>query len=174
MPVWLENAPHFREGARPIRHVAQTESDREGVELRVAKGKGEAIALAECDVGVGAGGGCLLDLGFVEHRLTEVHADDGCGGGQFAAESEGDVAAASFILGAEGHVRGNIVADAAQISGTVDGTVAAKSLVIEATARINGDLSYDAVSVASGAQVEGRVKRLTSDAEPALKLIASE
>ena len=66
------------------------------------------------------------------------------------------------------------VADAAQISGTVDGTVAAKSLVIEASARINGDLSYDAVSVASGAQVEGRVKRLTRDAEPALKLIASE
>ena len=56
----------------------------------------------------------------------------------------------------------------------VNGTVAAKSLVIEATARINGDLSYDAVSVASGAQVEGRVKRLTRDAEPALKLIASE
>ena len=46
--------------------------------------------------------------------------------------------------------------------------------MIEATARIVGDLSYDAVSVASGAQVEGRVKRLTRDAEPSLKLIASD
>jgi cytoskeletal protein CcmA (bactofilin family) len=77
-------------------------------------------------------------------------------------------------LGTDGYVRGNIVADSAQVSGSVEGTVAARSLVIEATARIVGDLSYDAVSVASGAQVEGRVKRLTRDAEPSLKLIASD
>jgi cytoskeletal protein CcmA (bactofilin family) len=87
---------------------------------------------------------------------------------------EGDVTAASVILGSDAVVKGNISAESAQISGSVEGTVAAKTLVIEATARINGDLSYDSVSVASGAQVEGRVKRLTRDTEPMLKLIAGE
>ncbi len=113
-------------------------------------------------------------LSFIGREVTITGNIGGSGNLHIDGTVEGDVAAASVILGAEGHVRGNIVADAAQISGTVDGTVAAKSLVIEATARINGDLSYDAVSVASGAQVEGRVKRLTRDTEPALKLIASE
>jgi cytoskeletal protein CcmA (bactofilin family) len=118
----------------------------------------------------GSGG----SLSFIGREVTITGNIGGSGNLHIDGTVEGDVAAASLILGGEGHVRGNIVADAAQISGTVDGTVAAKSLVIEATARINGDLSYDAVSVASGAQVEGRVKRLTRDAEPALKLIASE
>jgi cytoskeletal protein CcmA (bactofilin family) len=118
--------------------------------------------------------GSAGSLSFIGREVTITGNIGGTGNLHIDGTVEGDVTAASFILGAEGHVRGNIVADAAQISGTVDGTVAAKSLVIEATARINGDLSYDAVSVASGAQVEGRVKRLTRDAEPALKLIASE
>ena len=113
-------------------------------------------------------------LSFIGREVTITGNIGGSGNLHIDGTVEGDVAAASLILGEEGQVRGNIVADSAQISGTVDGTVAAKSLVIEATARINGDLSYDAVSVASGAQVEGRVKRLTRDAEPALKLIASE
>jgi cytoskeletal protein CcmA (bactofilin family) len=118
-----------------------------------------------------SGGG---SLSFIGREVTITGNIGGMGNLHIDGTVEGDVAAASLILGAEGHVRGNIVADSAQISGIVDGTVAAKLLVIEASARINGDLSYDAVSVASGAQVEGRVKRLTRDAEPALKLIASE
>ena len=118
-----------------------------------------------------SGGG---SLSFIGREVTITGNIGGSGNLHIDGTVEGDVAAASLVLGAEGHVRGNIVAESAQISGIVDGTVAAKSLVIESTARINGDLSYDAVSVASGAQVEGRVKRLTRDAEPALKLIASE
>lgn len=113
-------------------------------------------------------------LSFIGREVTITGNIGGSGNLHIDGRIEGDVAAASLILGAEGSVRGNIVAESAQISGTVEGTVAAQSLVIEATARIVGDLSYDAVSVASGAQVEGRVKRLTRDAEPSLKLIASE
>jgi cytoskeletal protein CcmA (bactofilin family) len=115
------------------------------------------------------------NLSFIGREVTITGNIGGSGNLHIDGSVEGDVAAASVILGSEGHVRGNIVADAAQISGTVDGTVAAKSLVIEASARINGDLSYDAVSVASGAQVEGRVKRLTREtSEAPLKLIASD
>lgn len=114
------------------------------------------------------------NLSFIGREVTITGNIGGSGNLHIDGTVEGDVAASSLILGNDGHIRGNVVADSAQISGSVEGTVAAKSLVIEASARINGDLSYDAVSVATGAQVEGRVKRLTRDAEPALKLIASE
>jgi len=114
------------------------------------------------------------NLSFIAREITITGNIEGSGNLHIDGTVEGDVSAATLIVGSDGKVRGNIVADSAQIAGSVEGTVAAKSLVIEATARINGDLSYDAVSIASGAQVEGRVKRLTRDAEPTLKLIASE
>jgi cytoskeletal protein CcmA (bactofilin family) len=114
------------------------------------------------------------NLSFIGHEVTITGNIGGSGNLHIDGRIEGDVTASSLILGTDGYVRGNIVADSAQVSGSVEGTVAARSLVIEATARIVGDLSYDAVSVASGAQVEGRVKRLTRDAEPSLKLIASD
>ena len=81
---------------------------------------------------------------------------------------------ASLIVGNSGQVNGNITADDAKIAGSVNGTVAAKVMTIEASARITGDLSYDSVSVETGAQVEGRVKRLTREDTGGLKLIANE
>lgn len=113
-------------------------------------------------------------LSFIGSEVTIQGNVGGTGNLHIDGKIEGDLTATSIILGSDAVVRGNIFADTAQIAGSVEGTVAAKTLVIEATARINGDLSYDSVSVASGAQVEGRVKRLTRDAEPMLKLIATE
>lgn len=114
------------------------------------------------------------NLSFIGSEVTIQGNVGGTGNLHIDGKIDGDVTASSVTLGADAIVRGNISADSAQISGSVEGTIAAKSLVIEATARITGDLSYDSVSVASGAQVEGRVKRLTRDAEPMLKLIAGE
>lgn len=118
-------------------------------------------------------------LSFIGREVTITGNVGGGGNLHVDGTVHGDIAATSVILGNDGIVHGNIVADAAQIAGTVDGAVAAKSLVIEATARITGDLSYDAVSVASGAQVEGRVKRLTRpelilNEEAPQKLIAAD
>ncbi len=114
------------------------------------------------------------NLSFIGRDITFVGNVGGSGNLHIDGRIEGDITAASVIVGAEGHVRGNIYAELAQIAGTVEGTVSAKSLVVEGSARIAGDLSYDSVTVASGAQVDGRMKRLTRDAEPSLKLIASE
>jgi len=113
-------------------------------------------------------------LSFIGREVKITGNIGGTGNLHIDGTIEGDVAAASLILGNDGHVKGNIVVESAQIAGTVEGTVAAKSLVVEATARITGDLSYDAVSVASGAMVEGRVKRLTRDATAPQKLLSSE
>ena len=118
-----------------------------------------------------SGSGTLSYLG------TEVTVTGNIGGqGNLHIDGrvDGDVNCASLIIGNSGQVNGNITADDAKIAGSVTGTVAAKVLTIEASARITGDLSYDSVSVETGAQVDGRVKRLTRDEPAALKLIASE
>ncbi len=70
---------------------------------------------------------------------------------------EGDVAGKTVILGASGSIRGNLVAERANVGGTVDGTVNAANLLIERTARVSGDLTYQTVSIENGAQVEGRL-----------------
>jgi cytoskeletal protein CcmA (bactofilin family) len=119
----------------------------------------------------GSGSGTLSFLGA---EVTITGNVGGQGNLHIDGRVDGDVNCASLIIGNSGQVNGNITADDAKIAGSVTGTVAAKVLTIEASARITGDLSYDSVSVETGAQVDGRVKRLTRDEPGGLKLIASE
>lgn len=120
---------------------------------------------------VRSGGGTMSFLGA---EVTITGNIGGKGNLHIDGRVDGDVACASLIVGSGGHVNGNITADDAKIAGSINGTVAAKVLTIEASARITGDLSYDSVSVETGAQVDGRVKRLTREDSGGLKLIANE
>lgn len=113
-------------------------------------------------------------LSFLGAEVTVTGNIGGQGNLHIDGRVDGDVACASLIVGNSGQVNGNITADEAKIAGSINGTVAAKVLTIEASARIVGDLSYDSVSVETGAQVDGRVKRLTREDAGGLKLIASE
>lgn len=114
-------------------------------------------------------------LSFIGGDVTITGNIGGEGNLHIDGRVDGDIACGAIIVGSSGQVTGNITATDAKIAGTINGTVAANTLTIESTARINGDLSYDSVSVETGAQVEGRVKRLTRD-EPSmgLKLIAGD
>ena len=113
-------------------------------------------------------------MSFLGAEVTVTGNIEGQGNLHIDGRVDGDVTCATLIVGNNGQVNGNIMADDAKIAGTINGTVAAKVLTIEASARITGDLSYDSVSVETGAQVDGRVKRLTRDEPAGLKLIASE
>ena len=113
-------------------------------------------------------------MSFLGAEVTVTGNIEGQGNLHIDGRVDGDVTCATLIVGNNGQVNGNITADDAKIAGTINGTVAAKVLTIEASARITGDLSYDSVSVETGAQVDGRVKRLTRDEPAGLKLIASE
>ncbi len=70
---------------------------------------------------------------------------------------EGDVTGKFVILGSAGAIKGNLLAEKANVGGTVEGTVNAGTLVIERSARVSGDLTYQTVSIENGAQVEGRL-----------------
>lgn len=113
-------------------------------------------------------------MSFLGSEVTVTGNIGGQGNLHIDGRVDGDVNCASLIIGNAGQVNGNITADDAKIAGSVTGTVSAKMLTIEASARIVGDLSYDSVSVETGAQVEGRVKRLTREDAGGLKLIANE
>jgi cytoskeletal protein CcmA (bactofilin family) len=114
------------------------------------------------------------NLSFLGSDVTITGNIGGDGNLHIDGRVDGDVQCGAIIIGNSGQVNGNITATEAKIAGSVNGTVAANTLTIEASARISGDLSYDSVSVETGAQVEGRVKRLTRDEPAGLKLIASE
>lgn len=115
------------------------------------------------------------NLSFLGSDVTITGNIGGDGNLHIDGRVDGDVQCGQLIIGPSGQVNGNVTADQAKIAGSINGTVSAQTLTIEASARITGDLSYDSVSVETGAQVEGRVKRLTrEDAGAALKLIASE
>ncbi len=113
-------------------------------------------------------------MSFLGAEVTITGNIGGQGNLHIDGRVDGDVNCASLIIGNAGQVNGNITADDAKIAGSVTGTISAKVLTIEASARITGDLSYDSVSVETGAQVEGRVKRLTREDAGGLKLIANE
>lgn len=113
-------------------------------------------------------------LSFLGAEVTVTGNIGGQGNLHIDGRVDGDVSCTSLIVGNSGQVNGNITADNAKIAGSINGTVAAKVLTIEASARITGDLSYDSVSVETGAQVDGRVKRLSREDTGGLKLIASE
>jgi cytoskeletal protein CcmA (bactofilin family) len=115
------------------------------------------------------------NLSFLGADVTITGNIGGDGNLHIDGRVDGDVQCGALIVGNSGQVNGNITAEDAKIAGSVNGTVSAQTLTIEASARILGDLAYDSVSVETGAQVEGRVKRLTrEDAGGALKLIANE
>lgn len=70
---------------------------------------------------------------------------------------DGDVTCATLVQGPDSVIRGNVVAKAARISGTVEGSITADELIVERSARISGDCTYAAITVANGAKVDGRL-----------------
>lgn len=76
----------------------------------------------------------------------------------------GDVKCGALTQGPTGAIHGNIVAEDVRLSGLVDGAVEAGMLSLEASARVTGDVTYESLAVATGGQIEGRLKRRRTDA----------
>jgi cytoskeletal protein CcmA (bactofilin family) len=76
----------------------------------------------------------------------------------------GDVRCGALTQGPTGAIHGNIVAEEVRLAGLVDGAVEAGALSFEASARVTGDVVYETLGIATGAQIEGRLKRRKTDA----------
>lgn len=77
---------------------------------------------------------------------------------QFDGTLEGDIRAASLIIGEKASVKGEIVCEAVTVRGRVEGGIRAKQVSLASTAHIQGDILHSSLSVESGAHFEGNCR----------------
>ena len=70
---------------------------------------------------------------------------------------KGQIAALRLVIGAGGHVEGDIVANHVVITGSLNGRVFAPTVAIEDGATVDGRIFHTTVTVARGAKVKGRM-----------------
>jgi len=80
---------------------------------------------------------------------------------QIEGTIEGDVKSHTLIIGAEGLVKGSIVADEVTINGMVEGKIKAKTVILHENSQVIGDITHDLLTVLAGARIEGSLKRLS-------------
>ncbi|MEQ8967097.1 MAG: polymer-forming cytoskeletal protein [Azospirillaceae bacterium] len=76
---------------------------------------------------------------------------------------DGDIQSHSVTVGKSAEINGEVVADSVVVWGRINGRIRCKDVTLEESAVINGDVLHDSLQVARGAQVEGMVKRGTSE-----------
>jgi cytoskeletal protein CcmA (bactofilin family) len=81
---------------------------------------------------------------------------------QIDGHIEGDVKGQNLTVGPSGEIRGKVMADRAEVSGTVWGEIHAKAVALTRTAKVKSDLIQDSLTIEAGAQFEGNVRRMTS------------
>ena len=72
---------------------------------------------------------------------------------------EGELAAATLIIGNEGRMKGKVQAGQVDLRGEMEGAVACGALTLRAAARLNADVQSARLVIESGAEVEGRFSR---------------
>jgi len=71
---------------------------------------------------------------------------------------EGNIKAASLIIGEKAGVKGEVVCEAVTIRGRVEGLIRARSVALASTAHIEGDIIHSSLSVEPGAHFDGNCR----------------
>lgn len=74
-------------------------------------------------------------------------------------EVEGTIQAKGLMIGGDGLVAGDIMADSVDIKGRHSGQIASQTLVLRASAQVTANIGYSTLVIESGAQIEGRFAR---------------
>ncbi|HEX8126644.1 MAG TPA: polymer-forming cytoskeletal protein [Allosphingosinicella sp.] len=75
----------------------------------------------------------------------------------------GNVRCAALVLGEQGEIRGDVVADRVRLSGLVEGAIETGDLALEEGARVKGDVTYSRVRMVKGAVVQGRMSHVARE-----------
>jgi cytoskeletal protein CcmA (bactofilin family) len=82
----------------------------------------------------------------------------------------GNVRCTALVLGEQGEIRGDVVADRIRLSGLVEGAIETGDLALEEGARVRGDVTYSRIRMVKGAVVQGRMSHVerepSAEAEP--------
>ena len=76
----------------------------------------------------------------------------------------GDINCKALIVGANGSVTGEVMAQTVRMHGTIKGMIRAKSVFLASTARMNGDVEHESLAIEPGAFLEGHCKRISEKA----------
>ena len=77
---------------------------------------------------------------------------------QIDGRVEGDVRAASLVIGEKASISGDVYADEAIVRGRVEGGIRARRVQLCATAHVEGNILHEALSVEAGAFFEGNCR----------------
>lgn len=75
-------------------------------------------------------------------------------------EIQGDVHAATIVIGETATITGSLVADEIIIRGTVMGTIRGKRVVLQSASKVEGDIYHAQLSIEQGAFFEGKSRRM--------------
>lgn len=75
----------------------------------------------------------------------------------------GQIAVHHLTIGEQGQVIGTITAEEVVIKGRVTGSVTATNVILEKSAQVQGDIFHGTLSIATGAEVDGTVKKLETE-----------
>jgi cytoskeletal protein CcmA (bactofilin family) len=81
----------------------------------------------------------------------EVHID---------GEIQGDLHAASVVVGENARITGSVVADEVMVRGTVMGAVRGRRVILQSTSKIEGDVFHQQLAIEQGAYFEGKSRRV--------------
>jgi cytoskeletal protein CcmA (bactofilin family) len=78
---------------------------------------------------------------------------------QIDGEVHGDIHAARIIVGEQGNITGNVIANDIIVRGTVGGSIKGNTVTVQASSRIEGDIFHKLLAIEQGAYFEGRARR---------------
>ena len=74
----------------------------------------------------------------------------------------GDVKAKQIVIGINGKVRGNIIANFLRICGKIEGEIRAETMEVVSSASVKGNVFKKTISIESGAKITGNINELES------------
>ena len=79
---------------------------------------------------------------------------------QVDGELQGDLHAASVVVGEQARITGGVIADEVIVRGTVMGSVRGKTVALQSTSKVEGDVYHQSLSIEQGAYFEGKSRRM--------------
>ena len=74
----------------------------------------------------------------------------------------GDVKAKQIVIGINGKVRGNIIANFLRICGKIEGEIRAEKMEVVSSASVKGNVFKKTISIETGAKITGNINELES------------
>lgn len=79
---------------------------------------------------------------------------------QIDGEIQGDLHAASIVVGENARINGNVVAEEVVVRGSVVGSVRGKRVLLQSNSKLEGDIFHQQLAIEQGAYFEGKSRRM--------------